>query len=72
MFHNIKLHNCKTVSEMKDNTPEKSTREHSIDVSYKDEIGAAETLQSESSHMFTTDGSVDMNVCSVSNNGGPS
>ena len=48
---------------------EKTAQEHPIDFSYKDEIGAAEILQLESSQMFKTDGSVDLNVCSVSDEG---
>jgi hypothetical protein len=60
------------MSETKDNTSVKSTQEHPVDVSYKDETGTAEILQTESSHVFTTDGSVDMNVCGVSDNGGHS
>jgi len=60
------------MSETKNNMPEKSTQEHLIDISYKDEIGAAEILQLESLHMFSTDGSVDLNVCSVSEKGSPS
>jgi hypothetical protein len=60
------------MSETKNSMPEKRTQEHLIDISYKDEIGAAEILQLESLHMFSTDGSVDLNVCSVSENGSPS
>lgn len=60
------------MTESQNHTSEKSTQEHPIDVSYKDETGAAEILQSESSHMFTTDGSVDLNVCGVSDKGGHS
>jgi hypothetical protein len=58
--------------ELKYNLSEKITNEHPIDVSYKDETGAVEILRSESSHMFTTDGSVVLNVCSVSDKGGHS
>lgn len=57
------------MSETKDDSSEKSTQEHPIDVSYIDETGAAEILHSQSSYMFTTDGSVDLNVCSVSDKG---
>jgi hypothetical protein len=48
-----------------------SVRELPIDISYKDEFGAAEILQLNSSHMFANDGSLDLNVCSVSNEGEP-
>lgn len=54
------------------NSSEKITEEHPVDISYKDETGASEILQSESAHMFTIDGSVNLNVCSVSDKGGPS
>jgi hypothetical protein len=60
------------MAELNYNSSGNITEEHLIDISYKDETGMSEILQSESSHMFTTDESVDQNVCSVSDKGGPS
>jgi hypothetical protein len=58
------------MAEVKDRTTKNTTQELAIDVSYKDEGGAAEILLAESAFMFTNDGSVDLNVCRVSETGG--
>ncbi len=57
------------MAELRNYTAGNRIEVHSLDISYKDEIGAAEILEAESSYMFTTDGSVDLNVCSVSDKG---